>query len=147
MYEIFASYFIVVDQKTFSSNKFSSTATGVSFLQSLQCKNTRSYFLSDWQNIDRITMDLSENKKGIEIPADEDMTVMSSRFKEKTEKKGGRKNPASKTQEQERQHKKMELEMVKEVKIPFSLFIKLIFCRCFPKPLKRKTLPTQTRDL
>lgn len=92
-------------------------------------------------------MDLSENKKGIEIPADEDMTVMSSRFKEKTEKKGGRKNPASKTQEQERQHKKMELEMVKEVKIPFSLFIKLIFCRCFPKPLKRKTLPTQTRDL
>lgn len=58
-------------------------------------------------------MESSENKKGIEIPADEDMTIMSSRFKEKTEKGGRRKNSTMKTQEQERQHKKIELEMVK----------------------------------
>ena len=75
-------------------------------------QNIPRFFPSDRKHIDHITMDLSENKKGIEIPADEDMTVMSSRFKEKTEKKGGKKNPALKTQEQERQHKKMELEMV-----------------------------------
>lgn len=62
-------------------------------------------------------MESSENKKGIEIPADEDMTIMSSRFKEKTDK-GRRKNSTMKTQEQERQHKKMELEMVKD-KISF----------------------------
>ena len=57
-------------------------------------------------------MDSSENKKGIEIPTEEDMTILSSRFKEKTEKKDGRKNPSKKTQEQDRQSKKLELEMV-----------------------------------
>ena len=53
----------------------------------------------------------SETKKGSEIPADEDLTVMSSRFKDKTDK-GRRKNSTMKTQEQERQHKKMELEQI-----------------------------------
>ena len=59
-------------------------------------------------------MDSSETKKGIEIPTEEDMTIMSSRFKEKTEKKDRKKNPLMKTQEQERQSKKLELEMVKD---------------------------------
>ena len=57
-------------------------------------------------------MDSSENKKGIEIPTEEDMTILSSSFKEKTKKKDGRKNPSRKTQEQDRQSKKLELEMV-----------------------------------
>ena len=60
-------------------------------------------------------MDSSETKKGIEIPTEEDMTIMSSRFKEKTEKKDRKKNPLMKTQEQERQSKKLELEMVKDI--------------------------------
>ena len=58
-------------------------------------------------------MDSSE-KKMIEIPTTEDMTILSTRFREKTEKKERKRSIAkgTKTQEQERQSKKMELEMV-----------------------------------
>ena len=62
-------------------------------------------------------MDSTGNKKGIEIPTEEDMTILSSRFKEKTDKKDRRRmSSAMKTQEQERQSKKMELEVVKDNK-------------------------------
>ena len=102
LYEISVNYFIVVGKtKVFSSNKYKTTF--------IQCKN-----ISEQTRCTLFNMDSSETKKGIEIPTEEDMTIMSSRFKEKTEKKDRKKNPLMKTQEQERQSKKLELEMVKD---------------------------------